>query len=145
VEYNYHYAAALMAVPPPPLAENELARLDSLSLPLRLADSARLATFSYEILDILESGVPDLARFAASCSRSGSTAVIYPRGGEVFTESLIKPYVRLLEKLDGVTPAGKIAASLRIPPDEALSFLEFALLEGIVVPAGRPPRTKGRN
>ncbi|HZV80949.1 MAG TPA: radical SAM protein [Geobacteraceae bacterium] len=133
VEYNYHYAAALMAVPPPPLSESKLARLDIPSLPLKLAGSARLATFSYEILEILESGVPDLRRFAAAFSRSGSTAVIYPRGGEVFTESLIKPYFRLLERLDGVTPAGRIAANLRIPRGEALSFLEFALAEGIVV------------
>jgi len=135
VEYNYHYAAALMAVPPQPLNDSELTKLDIAATPLRLAESARLAVFSYEILEILESGVPDLREFAAACSRSGSTAVIYPRGGEVFTESLIKPYFRLLERLDGVTPAGRIAAGLRIPADEAIPFLEFALAEGIAVPA----------
>jgi len=132
VTYNYHYAAALMAVPPAPLTEGELASLDILTIPLRLADSARLATFSYEILEILETGVPGLREFAAGFSRCGSMAVIYPRGGEVFTESLIKPYFRLLERLDGMTPAFRLAASLRIPADEAVSFLEIALAEGIV-------------
>ena len=136
VAYNYHYAAALMAVPSPPLTEGELALLDITALPLRLADSACLATFSYEILEILETGVPDLQNFAAGFQRCGSVAVIYPRGGEVFTESLIKPFFRLLERLDGTTPAGRLAASLRIPADEAISFLEFALAEGIVVRNG---------
>lgn len=133
VVYNYHYAAALMAVPPTPPSERELARLDIPALPLRLADSARLATFGYEILEILETGVPYLREFAAGFSRCGSNAVIYPRGGEVFTESLIKPYFRLLERLDGTIPAGKIAAGLRIPSNDVVSFLEFALAEGIVV------------
>jgi len=143
VTYNYHYAAALMAVPPQPPSEGELAGQDIQRLPLRLADSARLATFSYEILEIMETGVPDLRQFAASFSRCGSVAVIYPRGGEVFTESLIKPYYRLLERLDGSTPAGQIAAALRIPADEAVSFLEFALAEGIVV-AGKPRKPDGK-
>jgi radical SAM superfamily enzyme YgiQ (UPF0313 family) len=133
VEYNYHYACALMAVPPQTPTEEELAGLALASLPLRMADSARLARFSYEILEILESGTPDLREFVTDFSRCGSTAVIYPREGEVFTESLAKPYVRLLEKLDGITPARRIATALHIPLDDAVSFLEFALAEGIVV------------
>jgi hypothetical protein len=63
----------------------------------------------------------------------GSFAAIYPRGGEVATESLAEPYYRLLERLDGVTPADRIAADLAIPPDEAREFLEFAVAEGIVI------------
>jgi len=138
VTYNYHYAAALMAVPPPLPSEGELTELDILALPLRLEDSARLATFSYEILEILETGVPDLREFAAGFSRCGSTAVIYPRGGEIFTESLIRPYFRLLERLDGAIPAGRLAAKMKISAEEAVSFLEFALAEGIVVLNGAP-------
>lgn len=136
VEYNYHYAAALMSVPPLLPTESELAKMDIASLPLRLAQSSRLASFSFEILEILESGVPDLGEFAADFSRSGSCAVIYPRSGEVFTESLAKPYFRLLQRLDGTTPAGRIAADLRMPPRDAIAFLQFALAEGIIVAAG---------
>jgi hypothetical protein len=132
VEYHFHYAAALMAVAPSPPAEEEIDRLPLLALPLTVAASARLATFSYEILDILESGVPDLGEFAANLPRSGSQAVIYPRGGEVCTESLAQSYFRLLQRLDGTTPAGKVAAALRIPRQEALPFLQFALAEGII-------------
>ncbi len=134
-EYNYHYAAALMAIPPPPMGDDELARLDIPSTPLSLAGSARLASFSYDILEILEYGVPELGHFVRNFPPGESVAVIYPRAGEVFTESLIKPYFRLLQKLDGITTAGKLAASLRIPKGEAISFLEFALAEGIAVPA----------
>lgn len=133
VDYNYHYAAALMAVPPTPPNDRELQRLPLLKLPLRTAESACLAKFNFEILEILETGVPDLAEFTATYSPTGSFAVIYPLQGEVWTESLIEPYYRLLELLDGSTPSGELAAKLDIPAAEALSFLEFAIAEGVVV------------
>jgi hypothetical protein len=136
VDYNYRYAEALMAVPPAPPTDQELQQLILTELPLSLAESARLATFTYEILEVLETGVPDLQDFARHYAPAGSFAVIYPSHGEVFTESLIEPYYRLLELLDGKTPAGQLAAGLNIPADEALSFLEFAVAEGIAtVPA----------
>jgi len=131
--YNYGYAAALMATPPLLPDEKQLAEIEPSSRPLRLAGSARLATFSYEILEILESGIADLRELAAAFSPSGSTAVIYPKDGQVLTESLFEAYFRLLEKLDGRRTAGEIAAELGIPPKDTGSFLEFALLEGIVV------------
>lgn len=131
--YNYGYAAALMATPPKPPDEKRLAGIDPAKLPLKLAASARLATFSYEILEILESGIADLRELAAAFSPSGSTAVIYPKNGQVLTESLFEAYFRLLEKLDGRKTAGEIAKELGIPPADSASFLEFALLEGIVV------------
>ncbi|HEY6837963.1 MAG TPA: B12-binding domain-containing radical SAM protein, partial [Geobacteraceae bacterium] len=80
----------------------------------------------------LEVGEPDLPSCAASFRPAGSCAVIYPRAGEVCTESLAEPYFRLLERLDGTTPAGRIAAALDIPADEAREFLTFAAAEGIV-------------
>ena len=73
----------------------------------------------------------ELREFTTCFSRCCSWAVIYPRGGEVFTESLIEPYFRLLERLDGVVPAAEIAAQLGIPAAEASSFMEFAAAEGV--------------
>lgn len=131
ITYNYHYAAALLAVPPPLPDKRELARITPARLRLKLSGSARLATFNYEILEILESGSADLRELATSFSPSGSMAVIYPKNGEVLTESLAEPYFRLLEGLTGVKPAGEIAAELGIPPKDSGSFLEFALMEGI--------------
>lgn len=132
VGYHYHYAAALMAVAPQLPTKREVARHDLLRRPLVRATAARLASFSYEILDLLETGEPDLKACAASLQPVGSFAVIYPRGGEVCTESLAELYYRLLERLDGTTPAGRIAASLGLPDDEAREFLHFACSEGIV-------------
>jgi radical SAM superfamily enzyme YgiQ (UPF0313 family) len=130
--YNYHYAAALMAVPP---EIPDVMSPDPSDLCLSLAGSAGLATFNYEILELLEAGHADLKALAASLSPDGSYAVIYPKDGEILTESIDLPYYRLMEKLDARKTAGKIAAELGIPAEDAASFLEFALLEGIVIVA----------
>jgi hypothetical protein len=122
-----------MATPPQLPTEKRLEKISPAKLPLKLAGSARLATFNYEILEVLEAGIADLREIAAAFSPTGSTAVIYPRAGQVLTESLFEAYYRLLEKLDGRKTAGEIAAELGIPPVDSASFLEFALFEGIVV------------
>lgn len=135
VDYHYHYAAALTAPQPDIPTDRELELTDLLAARFTLAPAARLAMFNYEIVDILESGEIELREFIDCFSPAGSWAVIYPRGGTVFTESLVEPYFRLLERLDGRTPAGKIAAELGIPADEAASFMEFAAAEGIALKA----------
>lgn len=132
-DYHHHYAAALLATPPD-LPDGQL--VDSLPLlerPARLAPSARLARFHFEILDILDAGEPDIRAFCDHFRQSGSWAVIYPGPGGIAIESLIKPYFRLLELLDGRTPCGALAARLKIPPGEAFSFLRFAAAEGILL------------
>lgn len=133
VDYHYHFAAALMASQPELPTDRELERADLLAARFSRAPGARLAIFNYEIVDLLEAGEVDLREFTSCFALSGSWAVIYPRGGEVFTESLIEPYFRLLERLDGRTPTGKIAADLGVPAAEAASFMEFAAAEGIVL------------
>ncbi len=132
VDYHYAYGVALMAVPPLPPDDDALLKLDLLALPLQRASSLTLQMFHYEILDLLESGEPDLPWIAKQLKQAGSWAAIYPAHGEVCTESLIKPYYRLLEELDGKRSGGQIAAKLRIPADEALEFLQFAVAEGMV-------------
>ena len=130
VDYHYHYAAALMTPPPPPQRKPVRAKL--LEMPLRLAPASRLAAFHYEILEILEAGVADVRGFSDGLQQTGSWAIIYPTSGGVCTESVSEEYFRLLEQLDGTTPAGDIAERLGIPISEAVEFLEFALTEGIV-------------
>lgn len=134
VDYHHHYAAAVMAAPPKPLSGRELKRIDPLVRPLALAGSVRLAHFSYDILDLLEAGEPDLRRICGMLRPTGSFAAIYPRSGEVATESLAEPYFRLLERLDNASTAARLASRLAIPPAEAREFLAFALAQGIVVP-----------
>lgn len=131
VDYHYHYAAALMSPPQPPAVQvPDTNRL--LSLPLRRAPATRLAAFHYEILEILEAGAADVRHVSDQLQQTSSWAVIYPTTEGVCTESIDASYYHLLEQLDGSTPAGKLAAARAIPTTEALSFLEFALQEGIV-------------
>ena len=132
IDYHYHFAAVLLAPQPELPTDRELERTDLLKVPLVVAPEVRMATFNYEIVDLLEAGDPDLREFTSCFSPSSSWAVIYPRAGEVYTESLVEPYFRLLEHLDGQTPPGRIADKLKIPAAEAASFLEFAAAEGIV-------------
>jgi len=130
VDYHYHYAAALMT--PPPLAKGKQNAQKLLQAALRKEDSARLAAFHYEILEILDAGAADVRGISDKLQRSGSWAIIYPTVEGVCTESVSEAYFRLLEQLDGATPAGDTAARLGIPATEAAEFLEFALQEGIV-------------
>lgn len=132
VDYHYAYGVALMAVPPIPPDDDRLLQLDLLAIKLERAASLTLMPFNYEILDILESGEPDLLWISKQLKQTGSWAAIYPAHGEVCTESLIKPYYRLLEELDGTRTAGTIAKQLRMPPADALEFLQFAVAEGMV-------------
>lgn len=132
VDYHYHYAAALMTPPErSPGRKPDRGRL--LQTPLRLANSVRLATFHYEIMEILDAGVPDIRRLTDALPPAGSFAAIYPGRDGVCTESLAEPYFRLLERLDGRSPAGRIAAALGLEADEAIHFLLFALAEGIAL------------
>jgi len=132
VDYHHYYAAALLSPPPNPPDEQLLETLPLLELPARISSSARLVQFSYEILDILDAGEPNIRTFSDQFRPSGSWAVIYPSRDGIATESLIKPYFRLLELQDGLTLCGVISTRLNIPADEALSFLQFAAAEGIL-------------
>ena len=133
VDYHHHYAAALMAVPPDLPTERELVALDLGGARLTLAPSTRMARFSYEIIDILESGEVELSEFIRCFKKISSCAVIYPRGGEVMTESLAKPFFGLLEQLDGQRTVAEVVKKMAMDQEEALSFLEFAVAEGVVI------------
>jgi hypothetical protein len=131
VDYHYHYAAALMSPTQTPPGHIPAAD-DLLKQPLRLTAVARLASFHYEILEVLDTGAADVRGISDHLQQSGSWAVIYPTADGVFTESVSEVYFRLLELLDGTKPAGLAVTRLGIPTIEALPFLEFALQEGIV-------------
>jgi len=131
-DYHHHYASALLAAPPAPPSPKEMKKIDLFQVPLVLAPSAHLATFNYEILDILEAGEIELPDFVACFNAAPSCAVIYPFNGEVCTESLSKQYFDLLRALDGKKTAKAICRDLSLSHADARSFLEFAVSEGIV-------------
>lgn len=133
VDYHHHYAAALLAPHPELPTDRDLSRMNLTDTPFVMARSTRLARFNYEVTDILEVGEVDLAEFVRRFRKIGSCAAIYPRADEVMTESLAEPYFRLLERLDGRISPRKVWMELGIDQEEGLSFLEFAVAEGIVV------------
>jgi len=131
-DYHHHYACALLASPAPPPTPGELRKVDLLRTPLALSQSATLARFSYEILDLLEAGDLELPEFASCFKPAGSYAIIYPAGGEVRTESVSIAYFRLLQALDGKRSARAICREIDLPDHEALAFLQFAFSEAVV-------------
>ena len=133
VDYHHHYAVCVQIPPPKPPLQPGLRKLNLLEISCRLAPSTRLARFNYEILEILEAGAPDVRALVKYLRPSGSWAVIYPAQDGIRTESIDESYFRLLEQLDGEKTSGSIAAGLGIQAKEARLFLEFALLEGIIL------------
>jgi hypothetical protein len=137
VDYHYYHAAMLQSPPPRTRKAKELTKIDVLRTPLRQSDSARLATFHYDIEELLHLGAPQLAAATSRLKAKGSFAVLYSHHGAVCTEPLPAAYFQLLEKLDGQQPAEKIAVTLGISSEESRKFLKIALQEGIVIPVKR--------
>jgi radical SAM superfamily enzyme YgiQ (UPF0313 family) len=132
VDYHYYYACALLSPQPELPTDRELERTDLLRTRLATSPSATVARFNYEIIDIFEAGELDLRQFARCFKPNGSYAVIYPRGGEIYTESLVEPYYHLLQQLKTGQIPWNILPQLPFGADEIRSFLEFAAAEGIV-------------
>ncbi|MBE0503843.1 MAG: radical SAM protein [Desulfuromonadales bacterium] len=135
VDYNYYHAAIVQSPPSRIPKVRELAKIDALRTPLRRSDAARFATFHYDIEELLQLGVPQLAAAISRLKAVGSFAVLYPGHGAVCTEVLPQTYFQLLLELDGNRPAEKLVAPLGISSSEARKFLKIALQEGIVVAA----------
>jgi len=131
VDYNYYHAAIVQSPPPRIPKARDLAKIDALRTPLQRSDSARFATFHYDIEELLQLGEPQLA--AVRLKAVGSFAVLYSAHGAVCTEVLPQTYFQLLAELDGYRPVEKLAAPLGISSNEARKFLKIALQEGIVV------------
>jgi hypothetical protein len=132
VDYHYHYAAALLA-PQTKVSRNLKPEQNILDSPLRRGGSLQMARFNYEILDIIETGAPDIRWMCDHLEPLGSSAAIYPGGDAVCTQSFDESYYNLLESLDGQTNAGKLVSKLGISPEDGTDFLRFALQEGFVV------------
>ncbi len=131
VQYHHQYAVALLA--PRPDASGAFDRsLNVRNACLKLAPSAGIIHFSYEIDELLECGEPQISSMYQHLTPTGSQAVIYNNNGMVCTESLAIPYILFLENIrDG--NSGDLASGTGLTSDEADEFIVFALQEGIVV------------
>ncbi len=131
VNYHYFYASVLLDPPPEP-GENSQMSYNLGNICFRLASSARIVHFSYEIEELLECGEPRIAWMYEHLSPAVSAAVIYNNGGTVCTESLADPYITLLEQIrDG--DGGLSVSEAGLTHEEADEFFEFALKEGILL------------
>jgi hypothetical protein len=133
VDYHYHYATVLMTPPAIPPAATPPDSGTPMNTPFCLAPGVRLATFHYDILELLDAGEPDLRLLARRLHPCGSHAVIYACCGEIRTESLPEPCYRFLKRLDGEALPRVIAADLAVSADDADRLLRFALAEGVIL------------
>lgn len=129
VSYHHQYAAALLAL----TADSDIPAPEDLCLAnLRLAPSALIAHFTYDIEELLECGEPRISWMYENLAQTGSQAVIYMNDGFVCTESLAAPYIQLLEKIrDGIDKNHLSETGLN--NDEVHEFIVFALQEGILM------------
>ncbi len=124
--YHHHYAEVLLAPQLPSAA--------ALGTRYNLAPSARIASFTYDIEELLECGEPHIKWMFENLPQSGSQVVIYRNDGMVCTESLDSPYILLLEQIrDGAGINHMTVTGLT--SDEVDEFVTFALQEGIIVNA----------
>ena len=133
VEYHYYYAEALLAPMTGISGLTSSKRSTVLDYPLKRSSALQTARFNYDILELIESGAPDIRWLADNLAPLGSHAAIYPHGSSVCTELLDASYFNLLESLDGKTTAGTFASQLGMTKEEATRFLQFALQQGFVV------------
>jgi hypothetical protein len=130
--YHHHYAAVLLAPMPKLRADFQMIPANVYDTPVRLAPSARIAHFTYEIGELLDCGEPRIRWMYENLPQSGSQAVIYRNDGLVCTESLAAPYILLLEQInDGIN--SNYMSETGLTSDETREFLFFALQEGILV------------
>jgi hypothetical protein len=130
VNYHQQYAEVLLA--PAPL-NGVSSRTENTTCNTRpkLASTARIVHFSYDIEELLECGEPQIIRMYEHFSQSGSQAVIYRNNGTICTESLAIPYILMLENI--CADACNSLSGTGLSSKEADEFLFFALQEGILV------------
>lgn len=131
VNYHSQYAAVLLA-PVLEIKADSQATARLRNVRFRLAPSARIARFTYDINELLECGEPNIPWMYEHLSQSGSQAIIYVNDGMVCSEPLAVPYILLLELIrDGGDKS--CISGIGLTSDEADEFIEFALQEGILL------------
>lgn len=128
--YHHQYATVLLA-PVPDIHMNSRAPANLGDARFRLAPSARIVHFTYDIDELLECGEPHVTWMYENLTPAGSQAVIYMKDAMVCTESLAAPYILLLEQLCNGDDRKYLSTGLT--KDETRDFIVFVLEEGIIV------------
>ncbi|BCR06731.1 B12-binding domain-containing radical SAM protein [Desulfuromonas versatilis] len=132
MRYHFHYAETLLGPETLPLKGKTPRGQQLWNTPLRTAGSLRLVPFNYEILEMVELGDIDLAELAAMFRPVGSMVLFVRRGDQVFCESLVEDFARLLGGCQKKrAPKEIFGASLS--SREGAEIVEFAVAEGFLV------------
>jgi Radical SAM superfamily/B12 binding domain len=134
LRYHFHYAETLLGAETLPAAPEELRGRELWNTPWRTAPSLRLIPFHYEILALQELAEPNLKEITRLFRPVGSVGLFLRRGDEVLCESLEEEFATLLRGSDGVRSPGEIFAG-SIPRSEGEEIVEFAVAEGLLLPA----------
>jgi hypothetical protein len=132
IRYHYYYAETLLGAETLPAAG--MRQHDLWDTRWRLAPGVTLVPFTYEILELQETGDVDLAEFTSLFRPVGSVALFLRRDGQVVCESLEENFLKLLRACNGrLSPRQIFAGS--ISAQEGEEIVEFAVNEGFLVPA----------
>lgn len=127
VDYHFHYAESVLG------PETLPAESDTPPARLKTSPGVRLLELRTDILGALEAEEIDLSRWRKLVESVASPALIYRRGGEVFSELLSDNFHRLLQKAEAGATIKELTAG--IPRDEADELLAFAWDEGFLIAA----------
>ena len=127
--------AAVLLAPSQKKCELSQIPADVSDICFRLAQSAKIVHFTYEIEELLECGEPRILWMYENLTQSGSQAVIYVNDGIVCTESLDALYIVLLEQIRSDGGDRDYMSGSGLTSDEINEFLAFALQEGIILNA----------
>lgn len=130
IDYHHKYATVLLA-PSDNTNNRSEASVNANNIKTRLAPSARIVHFTYDIEELLDCGEPQINWMYENLSPTGSQAIIYRNDRGVCTESLAAPYILLLEQIRDVLDINKLSIA-GLTNDETRDFLAFALHEGII-------------
>ncbi|HKL24741.1 MAG TPA: DUF4080 domain-containing protein [Desulfuromonadales bacterium] len=131
LNYHYLYAETLLGEQTLPL-EGPLPEGDRLwKFCWQLAPQVKLANFTYEIVDLMDTEDFDLEEFARMFRPVGSAGLFLRRGNDVYCESLSEDFYDLLRRCDGSISPEKILAG-RLPRATAEELVSFAVAEGLL-------------
>jgi hypothetical protein len=133
MRYHYHYAETLLGPETAPAPPEQLRGRDLWTTTWHTAPEARLVSFHFEILDLLELDDPDLERILQLFRPVGSVALFLRRGNEVLCESLEEDFLTLLRGSDGERAPQEIFGG-GVSRGEGEEIVEFAVAEGLLLP-----------
>lgn len=133
MRYHFHYAETLLGPETHPCPKPGLNRKAAWQTPLSRGGNLRLVHFNFEILELMEMTSPDLEQISALFRPLGSFALFLRRGNEVICESLSEDFAKLMRESDGKRSPAEIFAG-SIPKEEGMELVDFALVEGLLLP-----------